>query len=110
MFTCGSDPRTTAAIQPQPSANVTSPCEVVGFTGAGGGTEGALHPPALPVQAAAVHEGDLGSQQRTLTHQVCRDVLPAHRQVLHCGTDETHRAAPVSPAQTTDPGLAPDSF
>lgn len=52
------------------------------FTIVDRGTNGALHPPAHPVQTAAVYVGDLSSQQRTLTHHVCREVLPAHGQVL----------------------------
>lgn len=64
-------------------------CAVGGaLTGVGGGAEGALHPPALPVQTAAVHEGDLGPQQRTLADQVRRDVLPAEGQVLVWRTDD----------------------
>lgn len=60
------------------------------FTRVSGGAEGTLHPPALPVQTAAVHEGDLSPQQRALTHQAC-DLLPTHSQVLICRTDKTHK-------------------
>lgn len=60
------------------------------FTRVSGGAEGALHPPALPVQTAAVHEGDLNPQQRALTHQAC-DLLPAHTQVLICRTDKMYK-------------------
>ena len=46
------------------------------------GAEGTLKAPALPVQTAAVGEGELSPLQRTLAQQVGREVLPAHGQVL----------------------------
>lgn len=55
-------------------------------TRVGGGAEGTLHPPALAIEAAAAGEGDVRAQQGVLAHQVCGDALPAHRQVLICGS------------------------
>lgn len=65
------------------SGSEVSRCVSV-VTRAGGRAEGAVHPPALAVDAAAAPEGDAGAQQEALTQQVRGDPLPADRQASVC--------------------------
>lgn len=70
--------------QAQPELRVG--CDALAVTRVAGGAEGAVHAPALPIDAAAAHEGDAGAQQEALAQHVWGDALPAHGQALVCNS------------------------
>lgn len=90
-------------------------CVCVWSTRVSGGTHGALHPPGLSIQAAALSEGELPVQdQRSGAHHLLSHRLPADALVvrgifliLFCTRREEHRdvtvgrvpGLPIKPAE-----------